>query len=580
MTSILPNGKQYYPKPDGTPAVGWKVQTFDTNTSNPRATYSDINGSFPNTNPVILDARGEAKIFWNGNYRVTLKDNLDNIIWTVDDVEGDTAHVQSTNIVYGITIAEAAATVTPTNLSIPSSDFIGSVLPQRYGWATTATGAANYTALVAAAAVAVQCNCEIVFPGGTFSYAPSSQIVLNSNWRGSGKTKTTISVASAYSSVVFLVRAHTKLENMQITAVGLTKTAGSIGVRIANPTLALFEVYMTLEKLLISGFEKGIDYQNATLVTLIDVQVNSCTTGEFCNPDTSSGNGYVTTVLHLNCDILQNDRNINFSPTINSSEVSYIGGAIEDSTGAVSQALFGNILTLRIKGVYGEGNTGQAWINCQAVSNLEIDGATNNAGSITIANVNTVANLKNIYCAGASSVLTSSGTTNVLTIENCQFPSSGNTLGASKLAVINSTINGVSYQTWTSEINSVTGNRIDRQTVAVAGAGVTDVYRFLDTNSGVQNGTYSGVLWIVAKDNATGANQASYQYSLQTTANGATGTTFAQTNKVLRGTDPGVAANPCTLIADGGGGAAKVTFQKNAAIAQVNVTSSFYGLVV
>lgn len=113
MTSILPNGKQYYPKPDGTPAVGWKVYTFDTNTSNPRATYSDINASSPNANPVILDARGEAKIFWNGNYRVTLKDNLDNSIWTVDDVEGDTSHVQSTNIVYGITAAEAALPVTP-----------------------------------------------------------------------------------------------------------------------------------------------------------------------------------------------------------------------------------------------------------------------------------------------------------------------------------------------------------------------------------------------------------------------------------------------------------------------------------
>lgn len=87
MASILPNGKQYYETTAGIPLVGGKVYTYDAGTTNPRATYSDAAGTIPNTNPVILDARGEALIFWNGSYKVTLQDSLGNVIWTVDGVQ-------------------------------------------------------------------------------------------------------------------------------------------------------------------------------------------------------------------------------------------------------------------------------------------------------------------------------------------------------------------------------------------------------------------------------------------------------------------------------------------------------------
>lgn len=84
--SVLPNGKQYYATPAGIPAVGWKVATFDAGTTNPRQTFTDAAGVTPNTNPVILDGRGEAVIFWSGNYKVQLQDNLGNVIWTVDNL--------------------------------------------------------------------------------------------------------------------------------------------------------------------------------------------------------------------------------------------------------------------------------------------------------------------------------------------------------------------------------------------------------------------------------------------------------------------------------------------------------------
>lgn len=88
MATLLPEGKQSFTTSAGVPLVGGKLYTYDAGTNNPRATYSDSAGTVPNTNPVVLDARGEATVFWTGTYKVVLKDALDNTIWTVDGVSG------------------------------------------------------------------------------------------------------------------------------------------------------------------------------------------------------------------------------------------------------------------------------------------------------------------------------------------------------------------------------------------------------------------------------------------------------------------------------------------------------------
>lgn len=86
MAQLMPNGKQNFSDLTGAPLVGGKVYTYDAGTNTPRVTYQDAAGVVPNTNPIILDARGEALIFWSGAYKVVLRDALDNLIWTVDNV--------------------------------------------------------------------------------------------------------------------------------------------------------------------------------------------------------------------------------------------------------------------------------------------------------------------------------------------------------------------------------------------------------------------------------------------------------------------------------------------------------------
>ncbi len=205
MATLLPQGKQQYFTSAGVPLVGGQVFTFDAGTTNPRTTYSDAAGAVPNANPVILDARGEATIYWVGNYKVQLKDALGVTIWTQDNVSSVLGNIPqslipatdhtydlgsvalawrqlylgpngapafdatSGNIRYFETTAmETAQGVAPTNKSWPP----GSLM--RYG--ADPTGVADsHTALLNAC----KCNSEVFddWPGGG-SYLFNSETVI------------------------------------------------------------------------------------------------------------------------------------------------------------------------------------------------------------------------------------------------------------------------------------------------------------------------------------------------------------------------------------------------------------------
>jgi hypothetical protein len=70
MTTMLPT-PQAFLDDAGLPVSGGKVYTYDSGTTNPRTSYSDLAGLTANANPITLDAAGRANIFGTGFY--TLK---------------------------------------------------------------------------------------------------------------------------------------------------------------------------------------------------------------------------------------------------------------------------------------------------------------------------------------------------------------------------------------------------------------------------------------------------------------------------------------------------------------------------
>ena len=89
MATLTPNPKMQFFDQNGNPLVGGRVYTYLTGTLTPQFTFTDATGTVNNTNPVILDARGEASI-WLGNlpYRFILKTAEDVTVWTSDGLSG------------------------------------------------------------------------------------------------------------------------------------------------------------------------------------------------------------------------------------------------------------------------------------------------------------------------------------------------------------------------------------------------------------------------------------------------------------------------------------------------------------
>lgn len=88
-TTLIPSPVMQFFDANGNPLVGGKLFTYAAGTTTPQATYTDYSGGTANTNPVILNSRGEAAV-WCGDsrYFMVLKDSDDVEIWTSDNVNG------------------------------------------------------------------------------------------------------------------------------------------------------------------------------------------------------------------------------------------------------------------------------------------------------------------------------------------------------------------------------------------------------------------------------------------------------------------------------------------------------------
>lgn len=73
---------------NGNPLAGGKLYTYAAGTTTPLATYTDATGGTPNTNPVELDANGEANV-WLGSaaYKFVLQDATGAVLWTADGIK-------------------------------------------------------------------------------------------------------------------------------------------------------------------------------------------------------------------------------------------------------------------------------------------------------------------------------------------------------------------------------------------------------------------------------------------------------------------------------------------------------------
>jgi hypothetical protein len=118
MTVVSPTAKAQFIDAAGIPLAGGFVYTYAAGTTTPQATYTDSTGATANSNPIVLDARGEANI-WLGSatYKFKLTDSNNTEIWTVDNISAPTSGVSpvlSGNVTISSDSPGTALTITQT----------------------------------------------------------------------------------------------------------------------------------------------------------------------------------------------------------------------------------------------------------------------------------------------------------------------------------------------------------------------------------------------------------------------------------------------------------------------------------
>jgi hypothetical protein len=87
MATLAPQPKLQFFDSNGDPLSGGRLYTYVAGTTTPQATYTDETGTVTNTNPVILDSRGEANVWFGpGTYKLKLATAADVEIWSVDGI--------------------------------------------------------------------------------------------------------------------------------------------------------------------------------------------------------------------------------------------------------------------------------------------------------------------------------------------------------------------------------------------------------------------------------------------------------------------------------------------------------------
>lgn len=87
MAVVTPTAKAQFIDAAGVPLAGGLLYTYIAGTTTPQATYTDSTSATANSNPIVLDSRGEANIWLSGStYKFKLCDSTNTEIWTVDNI--------------------------------------------------------------------------------------------------------------------------------------------------------------------------------------------------------------------------------------------------------------------------------------------------------------------------------------------------------------------------------------------------------------------------------------------------------------------------------------------------------------
>ena len=178
MAVLTPSPKTAFVDAAGEPLVGGQLYTYIAGTTTLQATYTDATAATANTNPIILDSRGEASVWLGGAiYKFVLKDADGALIWTVDYISAPTAAVSpvlSGNVTIDSNTSSPALTITQTGTGA-ALRVQDSADPDATPFLIDATGQVGIGTATPVSAL------EIASPGvftGAWAYLPTGTVMM------------------------------------------------------------------------------------------------------------------------------------------------------------------------------------------------------------------------------------------------------------------------------------------------------------------------------------------------------------------------------------------------------------------
>ena len=121
--SPIGNGQQFFDN-NGVPLSGGLIYTYQAGSSTPLATYTDVNGTIANSNPIVLDSSGrtpaEVWLTYGFNYKFVLKTSAFTTLGTYDNLYG----------IIGVTNTSTGTTIPTGMISL----WYGSIGSVPLGW--------------------------------------------------------------------------------------------------------------------------------------------------------------------------------------------------------------------------------------------------------------------------------------------------------------------------------------------------------------------------------------------------------------------------------------------------------------
>lgn len=402
----------------GVPIVGGQLFSYASGTTTPQATYTDATLGTPNTNPIVLNSRGEAQV-WLGTlpYTFLLKDSLGSTIWSIDGISdpatlvaalsASLAGVSGSSLI-GYKQAGAGAVTRTAQDKLRETVSITD-----YG--ADPTGVADSMAAINAAFAA---SHSVFVPAGTYTTTASITIPDNTRFFGAGREASTVTCTAVTDVDGFVFGWFVNIESMTIARSGASSgskgcmrgqslTNSNIPTNVGgnnwrDPSIGGLCYKNTLRDLTITGGQNyALDLVNPGYVDLINIRC-ILSLGPAAN-------------LHIAGNAAPYG-NLPQGTTVN-----IIGGEFTGSFGGPgisANYLFNSVFTnVKCEGNYGRGilltNCGQLKLTSPYVENNFALGASLGDGDIVVTSGNQIhIDTPQIVSNHAAAAIATSGCTN------------------------------------------------------------------------------------------------------------------------------------------------------------------------